>query len=197
VAGIDLAGEAEEGEGDYLRALAPRRDATVMTIGEVDFSSVDDIVKEPAIKIVEHYRWTGRKHAELYGQMVDLLRNVWRCRRVAVDATGVGEPVAAFMRKALGGRVVPFKFTAPSKSELGFNLLAAVNSGRVKMYVGDGSEEYRDFWREMELARGQYRASRTMNFYVDPAKGHDDFLMSLALVLEAGRGLEVRKARGG
>ena len=49
----------------------------------------------------------------------------------------------------------------------------------------------------MELARSQYRASQTMNFYVDPAKGHDDFLMSLALLVEAARGLEVRKAQGG
>jgi hypothetical protein len=197
VAGIDLAGEAEEGEGDYLRALTPRRDATVMTIGEVDFSSVDEIASEPAVKIVEHYRWTGKKHTELYGQMVDILKNVWRCRRAVVDATGVGEPVAAFLKKALGSRVTPFTFTQKSKSELGFNLLAAVNSGRLKMYAGDGSQECREFWREMELARSQYRASQTMNFYVDPAKGHDDFLMSLALVVEAGRGLEVRKARGG
>jgi hypothetical protein len=197
VAGIDLAGEAEEGEGDYLRALSPRKDSTVMTIGEVDFSSVDDIVKEPTNKIVEHYRWTGKQHTELYGQMVDILKNVWRCRRVVVDATGVGEPVAAFLKKALGSRVAPFTFTQSSKSELGFNLLAAVNSGRLKMYAGDASEEFQEFWREMELARSQYRPSQTMNFYVDPAKGHDDFLMSLALVVEAGQGCEVRKARGG
>jgi hypothetical protein len=197
VAGIDLAGEAEEGEGDYLRALNPKRDATVVTIGEVDFSSVDEIVREPTVRIVEHYRWVGKKHTELYGQMVDILKNVWRCRRVVVDATGVGEPVAAFLRKALGSRVTPFTFTQGSKSELGFNLLAAVNSGRLKMYAGDGSEEYQEFWREMELAQSQYRASQTMNFYVDAAKGHDDFLMSLALVVEAGRGCEIRRARGG
>ena len=35
-----------------------------------------------------------------------------------------------------------------------------------------------------------------MNFYVDPAEGHDDFLMSLALVVEAGRVYEKREAKG-
>ena len=35
-----------------------------------------------------------------------------------------------------------------------------------------------------------------MNFYVDPAKGHDDFLMSLALVLEAANNYEQREAKG-
>jgi len=104
--------------------------------------------------------------------------------------------VASFLRKALGSRVTPFKFTQKSKSELGFNLTAALNAGRVKVYRGDGSEEFREFRREMEAAKSQYRASQTMNFYVDPAQGHDDFLMSLALTVEAGRLYEPREAWG-
>jgi hypothetical protein len=93
-------------------------------------------------------------------------------------------------------RVTPFKFTQKSKSELGFNLLAAINAGRLKVYKGDGSEEYKEFRGEMERARSQYRASQTMNFYVEPSQGHDDFLMSLALVVEAGQSYEVRSAKG-
>ena len=196
VAGIDLAGEAEEIEGDFMKSLNTKRDATVVTIGELDFTKADDVNREPFIKIVEHYRWTGRKHTEIYAQLVDILKNVWRCRRIVVDATGVGEPVAAFLRKALGSRVTPFKFTQSSKSELGFNLLAAVNAGRLKVYKGDGSEEYQEFMWEIEKARGQYRPSQTMNFYVDPGQGHDDFLMSLALAVEAARLYELKKAVG-
>ncbi|MFH1648045.1 MAG: hypothetical protein ABID71_10290 [Chloroflexota bacterium] len=196
VAGIDLAGEAEEGEGDSLRALRPRRDSTVVTVGELDFPGGDDIVRQPRVRVVEHYRWTGKKHTDLYVQLVDILKNVWRCRRVVIDATGVGEPVSSFLRQALGSRVVPFTFTQKAKSELGFNLLAVVNSGRLKMYRADGSAEYREFWQEMELARSQYRPSRTMNFYVDPSRGHDDFLMSLALLVEAASRYSPRGARG-
>ena len=48
----------------------------------------------------------------------------------------------------------------------------------------------------MEKAKSVYRPNQTMNFFVDPSRGHDDFLMSLALVLEAGNGFEVRGARG-
>ena len=196
VAGIDLAGEAEEVEGEYLIRTSVKRDATVVTIGELDFEDGDEVNKEPEIRIVEHYRWVGRKHAELYGQMVDILKNVWRCKRIVVDATGVGEPVASFLRKALGSRVTPFKFTQKSKSELGFNLLAAINSGRLKVYKGDGSDEYKDFWREMEKARSQYRPNQTMNFYVDPSQCHDDFLMSLALAAEAGQSYIPKTAKG-
>jgi hypothetical protein len=64
------------------------------------------------------------------------------------------------------------------------------------MYKGDGSEEYKEFWFEMEKARSQYRPNQTMNFYVEPAQGHDDFLMSLALVAEAGRDYIPKMAKG-
>ena len=234
VAGIDLAGEAEELEGEYLTSLNPRRDSTVVTIAELDFTegvgvlslfpkggprgissppflshksyllSQPDTATTPAtplqrlpvIRIIEHYAWTGRRHAELYPQLVDLLKNVWHCRRVVVDATGIGQPVVSFLRHALGRCVLPFTFTAPAKSQLGFNLLAAINSGSLKMYAPDGSPEYQEFWYEMEKAKSYYRPSQTMNFFVDPSQGHDDFLMSLALLVEAANRFEPRTAKG-
>ena len=196
IAGIDLAGEAEGEEGAYLRALKPRQDSTVVTIGELDFSLCNEVVKQPGVKVVEHYRWTGKKHTELYPQLIDILKNVWHCRKVVVDATGVGQPVASFLRQSLGSRVSPFTFTQRSKSELGFSLLAAINSGRLKMYASDGSPEYQEFWFEVEKAKSQYRPSQTMNIYVDPAEGHDDFLMSQALLVEAANQYTPRGARG-
>ena len=48
----------------------------------------------------------------------------------------------------------------------------------------------------MEKARSQYRQTQTMNFYVDPSQGHDDFLMSLALLVEAASRYSPRGARG-
>ena len=196
IAGIDLAGEAEEEEGARLRVLKPRQDSTVVAIGELDFSTCSEVIKQPRIDIVEHYWWTGRKHTELYPQLIDILKNVWHCSRIVVDATGVGQPVASFLRQSLGSRISPFTFTAQSKSQLGFALLAAINSGRVKMYASDGSPEYQEFWFEMEKAKSQYRPNQTMNFYVDPAQGHDDFLMSLALLVEAASRYSPRSAKG-
>ncbi|GAI39598.1 unnamed protein product [marine sediment metagenome] len=168
----------------------------MVTIGELDFSICDDIQKQPGIRVVEHYRWTGQKHARLYPRLVDILKSVWRCRKVVVDATGIGQPVSSFLRKALGSRVSAFTFTTRAKSELGFNLLAAINSGRLKVYKGDGSEDEQEFWLELERAKSQYRASMTMNFYVDPSQGHDDFLISLALAVEAANQYERKTAVG-
>jgi hypothetical protein len=196
VAAIDLAGEAESELDEFTTLLRPRQDSTVVTIGELDWSDCNEIWTQPRIRVVEHVRWTGEQHTRLYPQLVDLLKNIWRCKRIVVDSTGVGEPVAAFLKQALGQRIVPFKFTSQSKTELGFNLLSAVNSGCLKMYAGDSSPEYREMWFELNKAKSVYRPNHTLNFFVDPSDGHDDFLMSLALLVESAGLYSPRTARG-
>jgi hypothetical protein len=210
VAGVDLAGE-HESETSLRGALATKQsltgmrlprfarndggrghDSTVITIAEVAFANSS----QPVVKVVEQYQWTGTPHSQLYAQMMDILKNVWNCQRIVVDATGIGQPVASFLRKELGSRVIPFVITSRSKSDLGFELLSFINSGRLKLYKRDDSREYRETLFELESARVQYRPNQTMNFYVDPQEGHDDFLVSLALVVQAAEGLSPREAKG-
>jgi len=192
VAGVDLAGEAEVAAEAELRAARPRKDSTVVTIAEVDWSEAIEGVLEPRLLVREHCWWTGRPHREQYAALVDVLRNVWGCQRVAVDATGVGAGVASFLAAALGEAVVEqFVFTAASKSALAYALLGAVNAGRLKLYASDGSPAAQECWRELELARCQVRAQQQMGFGVDEREGHDDFLMSLALCVRAAEGLKV------
>lgn len=194
VAGLDLAGEAEIAEEPGMPIRG--RDAAVLTISEVSFLTDDMAVREPRVEVVEHYAWVGRPHTELYRELLHIIKDTWNCSRVVIDATGVGEGVASFLRTALGKRIMPFKFTQPSKSALGFGLLAAINSDNLKLYKGDGSADYREMLFELERARSISRPNRTINFYVDPAEGHDDYLISLALCVEAAARLVPRKARG-
>ncbi len=214
IAGVDLAGEAEQ-EMSLLRGVYPERDSsvallpqndkerrarndrersqdsTVITIAEVDMAN-----RLPILRIVEQYQWTGIAHSQLYPQMVEILRNIWSCHRIAVDATGIGQPVASFLRKELGSKVIPFTFTQKSKSALGFELLSYTNSNRLKLYQQDGSREYRETMFQLEKAKAQYRPNQTVNFYVPPSEGHDDFLMSLALLIVAAKESTVRHAKG-
>ncbi len=197
VAGLDVGGQELDGPAVAGRG-ARGHDLTVLTIGRVVAPASDALVQEPRLEVVEHLAVAGEKHDELFARLVDVLGRVWRVRRVAVDATGLGETLARLLARALGPSVVrPVRFTAESKSRLGYNLLAAVNGGRLKMYAADGSPEYAEFRRQVELARAAYRPSQTMNFFVDASSGHDDYLMSLALAVEAARDLErPRVARG-
>ncbi len=195
VAGVDLAGEHEP-EPTAEEATGNRRgrghDSTVITIAEVAAAGPS----QPVLKVVEQYRWTGTPHSQLHGQMTGILRDIWNCHRIVVDATGIGQPVASFLRQELGRRVIPFVITSKGKSDLAFELLSFINSGRLKLYRQDGSGEYRETMFELERARAQYRPNQTMNFYVDPQEGHDDFLVSLALVVRAAKGLGPREAKG-
>ncbi|MDP9236623.1 MAG: hypothetical protein M3P30_04350 [Chloroflexota bacterium] len=193
VAGLDIAGGEDEGAS----RPAAGRDATVLTIGRLVYAESAALVSEPRVEIVEHYAWTGEPHETLLPRLIDLLRGVWRVHRVAVDATGLGETTARLLASALGGgRVDAVKFTSDSKSKLGFALLAAINGGRLKSDAGDGSAEHREFWRQAELARVAYRANSTMNFFVDPAEGHDDYLVSAALLVRASQAQQRRAAMG-
>jgi hypothetical protein len=195
VAGIDLAGESEVTEDQMLSR--PGRDATVITIAAIiDRHSDSDELSLPDIRVVEHYCWIGAKYPSLLKSMLHILKNNWDCKRIYVDATGAGEPVASFLQQSLGSKIIPFKFTQSSKSELGFDLLAAVNSGRLKIYRPDGSPEYKELQYELERARSHYRPNQTLNFYVDDTEGHDDYLMSLALALQAAKKQPPRKAKG-
>jgi hypothetical protein len=208
IAGIDLAGEREEDRQTALPRARPKLDSTVITIAQVQAegealpaersnrqSPIPPSLIQPSLNIVEHYQWTGTPHSQLYPQIVGALKK-WNCQRVLVDATGIGQPVASFLRKELGSRVVPFTFTQKSKSDMGFELLSFVNGSRLKLYKQDGSDEYREMMFQLDHAKAQYRPNQTMNFYVDPQEGHDDFLMSLALLAEAARDFSPRTAKG-
>jgi len=74
--------------------------------------------------------------------------------------------------------------------------LAAINPGRLKLYAADGSPEYQENCFQLKKSNTSYRAGRTMNFFVNPADGHDDFLISLALVVYAAAAYEKREAKG-
>ncbi len=176
VAGLDIGGGM--GDSDH--------DSTVLTIGRAVEPRSDSLVQTPRLEIVEHISLTGVPHDELFGRLADVLSRVWRVQRVTVDATGLGETITRMLQRTLGDDVVrPYRFSAESKSRLGYDLMAAVNGGRLRTYAADGSPEYTEFWRQMELARVAYRSGQQMNFYVDPKDGHDDYLVSLALAVQA------------
>jgi hypothetical protein len=112
----------------------------------------------------------------------------WDIRRLVVDNTGQGAGLASLLSAKLGDeRIEPFTFTRPSKSRLGYHLLALINSGRFKLYREHAApaDIYRECWQQINRARYTLPAPETINFFVDQSEGHDDFLISLALCAQA------------
>ena len=78
----------------------------------------------------------------------------WGCRYVAVDATRVGAGLANWLEQEPSSKAVEqCTLTAPAKSRLGFLVLGMINTRRSTLFARDESEDARDCWREVELAR--------------------------------------------
>jgi hypothetical protein len=196
VAGLDVGGEAAWAAGSGERG-ARRPDATVLTIGRLVPPAVGLASQESGVEVVQLYEWVGTPHTELIGAVAGLLRDLWGVRRVVVDATGVGEGLASALASLpRGPEVVRLRVSDVAKSALGYQVQSAAGSGRLRLWSDDGSPERRELVRQAELARASYGMGQRLSWGVPESDGHDDHLFSLALLVEAARGLGSRSARG-
>ncbi len=129
---LDIAGADETQPtpaGDNPTPLKDR-DSTAATLVEIDLTTLSDpLLAAPRYRALLRLEWVGVPHAQLYGPL-RTLAETWNVRRLVVDATGIGAGLASFLHKALGERVIPFTFTAASKSKLGWDFLALIDAGR-------------------------------------------------------------------
>lgn len=196
---VDVAGEDEQEGGplDRLLLTNPRRDATAITVVEVLPSSSAQMPgigprrpQERLFYVVDRSLYLGAPHAALYAKILALAEH-WHAAWVVVDATGVGAGLASFLAKALGDRVTPVEFSPNVKSDLGWDFLALVETGRFQDYADDGAPDTRQFWYEVEactyeIAPGPGKRMK-WGVFEPPAydgliaRGHDDLLISAAL----------------
>ena len=133
--------------------------------------------------------WTGKPHTEIFSNLVHILKDVLglsqsrrrrhrhRRRRRRLPAKESWEPSIVSS--------LHLHRTAASH-ELGFDLLAAINSRQAPhLQARRLPRIHREFWSQISKARSVVRPNQTINFFVDPSEGHDDFLSSLALLVHA------------
>jgi hypothetical protein len=210
---LDIAGE-DRGASDTLAAanaipspspageLAnPDRDATTLTIVEVDTTTLADL-EAPTYRVVLRHAWVGSRHTLIYAQLRTLLEQ-WHITFLVADATGLGAGLVSFLDRSFPGRVIPYVFTPKSKSALGYGFLAVCDTGRFRDYASDETAEGTtgertsanqlgfEFKRQLGAVRYEILKgpAKTMRWSVpdgtrDPATGtllHDDLVISAAL----------------
>jgi hypothetical protein len=198
---IDVAGEEEAGSDAEAFASDSRRDSTALTVVRIDGPDRNS----PAYRVVNRMRWTGTRHAVLCDQLVDLARNVWRAERVVIDATGVGAGLASFLEARLAdrraGRAIPvdkFTFSLKSKSQLGWNFIGLIETGRYKEYrdpapVGSTERAVTEaFWAELKAVDFAVVTGPGKMMRWGAMRGHDDLVISAALVAQLD-GVDLRK----
>lgn len=195
---LDVAGEEEGATGLAAFNDEGRRDSTALTVVEVREAERDinaDLGRLaaftpgrlPTYHVVDRMAWTGVRHTALHAQLVDLARNVWRASLVVVDATGIGAGLASFLTAELARsrvRVMPFLFTASSKSMLGWDFIALIDGGRFKEYADDGEALTRQYRAQLAATTFETVAGpgHRLRWSVPAGRGHDDLMISTALV---------------
>lgn len=125
VGGSDEAALELDGTGN------PGRDSETLRIMDVDLSSLQTLGL-PTYRAVHYRKWTGENHVNVFGQQ-KALADIWRPLYIVIDATGVGEGQYSLWRKAFpSDRVIPVKFSAQKKSELGYAYIAVIETGRMR-----------------------------------------------------------------
>lgn len=126
---VDVAGQDEallnlDGMGN------PGRDFTRLSIVDIDLSTLATL-QLPTYRIIHREGWQGINHLAVYGK-IKAYGERWQPQYFVIDATGVGEGLWALLDKSFPTRVLPFKFTAQSKSELGYGYLSIIETGRLR-----------------------------------------------------------------
>jgi hypothetical protein len=129
---LDVAGQDEAAfhnpEEQLLRN--PGRDSVTLTIASVDLSELNTL-QAPIFRILQRMQWTGLNHLAVFARLA-ALADQWHPQHIIVDATGVGEGLWAMLDKRYPTRVLPVKFSAQKKSEIGYRYLAMIETGRVR-----------------------------------------------------------------
>ncbi len=182
---VDVGGQDEAMSTGAEILKNPGRDSTFLKIVEIDLSAMGEIGK-PTYLVRFRKDWQGAKHTAVYSAL-RALQDIWHPKYWIMDATGVGEGLYSLMENAYGERIIPVKFTAQEKSEIGYGFLAIVETGRYR--------EYHPFDDGLRLQMDKCKAevipgpAKLMRFGVpdgtrDEATGdlvHDDDLMTSAM----------------
>lgn len=199
---VDVAGEAEESTDINAAVGMHKRDALTLTIGELH--------KDGTVVPVCFYQWVGKQHTKVRAMLPKIIKGHWNCLGGVCDATGVGEPLAYYLKEQLdrnnAGLVEAYKFKASgdeSKSKLGYLAYDYVANDLLKIPPSPTDPDQRELWQEvrwqLEHLTREAKKHQSINFYVpanaEPRKPghvpHDDFATGVFLLMRAARNINV------
>jgi len=185
---IDMAGQDEARlELEDAPLDNPGRDSTTLSIASVDLSTLGTL-RLPTYRVERRFQWLGNNHLTIFGQL-KALAGRWKPRHIVIDATGVGEGMWSLLDRFFPGRVIPVKFTARVKSEIGYLFIACIETGRFRDCAPSDAvlRQYQKIQTEILIG-----PLKTMRWDVpegtrDPANGelvHDDYVLADSLVTQ-------------
>ncbi|NUP96348.1 MAG: hypothetical protein HUU28_09310 [Planctomycetaceae bacterium] len=186
-----------EGAGAVFRNVRERATGTwkepargEVYFGGLDLAKVEDFTVLTIINAAREVVFVDRFHRLDWGLQIARIRAAlqrYNGARATCDVTGVGDPVYEQLRRD-GCSVVPYPFTAKSKSALIENLSLMLEQRTLVLPRPEICPELID-----ELESFEYSVTESGNVRTGaPSGGHDDCVVSLALAA-----WQVRKVGGG
>ena len=177
---LDVAGQAE----NPADSESANRDSTALTIVEVDLGSLKDL-QRPTYHVRLRRSWTGQSHLTVFGQ-IQALYETWLPRHIVIDATGVGEGLWSLLDRRYKTRVIPVKFTRGQKSEIGWQFLSIIDTGRFRDHCHTDEVDLQYTRCQYEILPGPGEVLRwgvpEGTRGPDGAWVHDDYLLADSLV---------------
>lgn len=161
VAGLDFGGDGRDA------------DSTVLVIGR----AVGD-----RLEIVHIHASQGVAYSKVIGELAAILSR-WKPVMLCADGTGLGSPLVDALQRRLSTPVERVVFTGAVKSELGYALIAAASTGRLSVYADDRSATYRECLEQLRDCSAHTAGGALLRWGND--RGHDDYVVALALCLRA------------
>ncbi len=175
-------------QGNYPRKARDRQRSLYagIDVAKINDSTVVTLIEDwgDHKRIIDWLELKGNDYAEQVGIMLNFIRD---CQAVAVDSTGVGDPVVDMLRSRFRGRIEGVHFSPKNKDNLYRALLMELKAGRL-LYPGDegGCDVIISrFLRQMSLLEAEYLGGYLSVRHPSGYDEHDDYADSLALALHA------------
>lgn len=182
-----------------------KSDSTVVTVGEVDWDnpvivqvSPDPNVPDYVVYDVCVKDWLeiqGDNWEEQFHQIISYLNN-FEVKRIVIDATGVGSPIADRLAAAVDAEVVPYVFSTTAKSELYKHFDSQIKQSRFHYPANDETKqsmEYKRFMEQMANLTKEFSGQNMVCRHPDVRGAHDDYPDSAGLMCWAAKGEGVSK----
>ena len=131
---VDMAGAEEIQREKKMTVGYDRRAATAVTICKVIQPLGDQLKNGPFWQVAARAFFRNVNTADQIDALSAMI-NKWGVYRVVIDATGLGMGVADVLKKQFGSTIIPFTFTAQSKSDLAWQFTTLVENGRWQDYT--------------------------------------------------------------
>jgi len=201
---LDIAGQEEDPTTtDDVEIGKHKRDGMALTIGE--------LYGDGTLVPVCLYQWVGQAHTKMRNLIPKILKH-WGTIGGVADATGIGEPLAYYLKETLSNQVVEaYKFKAQgdeNKSKLGYLAYDYVANDILKVpHRPTDDLQQAELWDELkyqaEKLIREAKKQQAINWYVPgnsiPRKPghvpHDDMITSLFLLVRAAHMIKDPKMR--